>query len=291
MANIRSGAFLCIICIFALAAGTGCTDSDITGGTDAADGRIIVGVSILPQAEFVESVGGDHVEVMVMVPPGASPATYEPTPGQLVNLADARMYVQVGSSLPFETAYLTRLSESNSGMVIVNSSVGIRIIENDPHIWLSPQNVIVMTGHITEGLCSADPDHCDEFRDNAHLYIYELEKLDAEIREDFAHSTTTSFMVYHPSWGYFAREYGLEQIAIEQEGKEPSARELEELIMTAQEQEITVIFASPQMSTSSPVTIAEQSGADLIYIDPLARNYTENMRSVARLIAGSGVSQ
>jgi zinc transport system substrate-binding protein len=288
MANGWSGAVLCIICIGTLAVVTGCTDSAPSG---PADGRIVIGVSILPQAEFVESVGGDHVEVIVMVPPGASPATYEPTPGQLVSLADARIYVQAGSSLPFEMAYLSRLSESNPEMLVVNSSVGIKVVGNDPHIWISPQNVIIMTGHITEGLCLVDPSNCDEYRDNAQLYIEELEKLDAEIREEFAYSSTTSFMVHHASWGYFAREYGLEQIAIEQEGKEPSARELEALIRTAQEQNITVIFASPQMSTVSPNTIAEQIGARVICIDPLARNYTENLRSVARLIAGSGASQ
>jgi zinc transport system substrate-binding protein len=253
-------------------------------------GRIVVGVTILPLQEFVEAVGGDRVEVMAMVPPGANPATYEPTIDQLVRISDARMYVKVGAPLPFETIYLDRLVAANPGMLMVDASEGVGIVENDPHIWTSPQNAMVMVDNIEGGLEEVDPAHAAEYRRNAAIYREGLEALDEEIRTVVTAGNTTSFMVYHPAWGYFARDYGLTQIAIERDGKEPSAHQIQQLIETAHAENLSVVFASPQFSTRSAEVIADQIDGRVVLADPLGLPYCENLRTFAEQVtAGESI--
>jgi zinc transport system substrate-binding protein len=279
--------FLLAICgLFILA--TGCISNSAGGGEE--DGNLTVAVSILPQAEFVEAVGGKGVEVLVMVPPGASPATYEPTTDQLMALTSADMYVKVGSPLPFETLFLPRLIDANPSMVVVDSGEGIEIVEHDPHTWNSPPNAMIMVDHIAEALAEIDPAHREQYLQNRDAYLAGLNELDADIRTMFMEKEQRSFMVFHPAWGYFAREYGLEQIPIEIEGKEPSPGQLAALIRRAEEEHITVIFVNPQMSTESAEVIAQQIGATLVPADPLARNYTENLRDFAEHVAGEGTA-
>lgn len=280
MHTFRSSYIVLIGALLLLTAG--CTTGT---GTDTVAERIVVGVSILPQAEFVESVGREHVEVIVMIPPGASPASYEPVPEQMLDLVRAEMYFKVGSPLPFEQVYLSRLVDQNPDMRIVDSSAGIEILDNDPHIWNSPSNVMIMAGHIAAGLSKADPQNEDEYHKNAAEYIQQLEELDSEIKGILRESEGKAFMVFHPSWSYFARDYGLVQIPIETEGKEPSAKELQQLIHVAKSGNITVIFASPQMSLASPQVVAQQINGEVIIADPLAPDFSANLREVAIRIA------
>jgi zinc transport system substrate-binding protein len=274
---------LAICSLFVL--GSGClSDSAPEGG----EGNLTVAVSILPQEEFVKAVGGGHVDVLVMVPPGASPATYEPTTDQLVALSSADIYVKVGSPLPFEAVHLPRLIETNPSLAVIDSGEGIEIIENDPHTWNAPSNAMIMVGHIATALAEQDPDHRDVYLQNRDAYLAELEGLDADIKGILEGREGQKFMVFHPAWGYFAREYGLEQIPIEIEGKEPSPGQLAALIRQAEEGHITVIFVNPQMSTKSAEVIAEQTGATLVPADPLAGNYTESLRTFAEHIAAEG---
>ncbi|MFY1645048.1 metal ABC transporter solute-binding protein, Zn/Mn family, partial [Methanoculleus bourgensis] len=214
--------------ILMLAATTaGCT------GTDRQDdGKIVVAVTIPPEQEFVERVGGDHVRVILLVPPGADPHTYEPPPGVIADLADADIYAVVGSGIEFELAWKDKIAAMNPGMLIVDCSRGIDLISTgeedhsgtDPHIWLSPGNAKVMVENICQGLIEVDPANADEYRRNADTYQGELDALDREIAGALAESGVEKIMVYHPSWAYFARDYGLEEIPIENEGKEPSPR-------------------------------------------------------------------
>jgi zinc transport system substrate-binding protein len=280
MHTFRSGYIVLIGALLLFTAG--CSTGT---GTDTIADRIVVAVSILPQAEFVESVGREHVEVIVMIPPGASPASYEPAPEQMLDLARADMYVKVGSPLPFEQVYLSRLVDQNPDMRIVDSSAGIGIVDNDPHIWNSPSNVMVMTGHIAAGLSEVDPQNEDEYHKNAAEYIQQLAELDSEIKGILRESEGKAFMVFHPSWGYFSRDYGLVQIPIETEGKEPSAKELQELIQVAKSGNITVIFVSPQTSMASPQLIAQQINGEVVIADPLAPDFSANLRDVAIRIA------
>jgi len=259
----------------------GCTS---TATPTAAGGKVRVVVSILPQAYFVERIGGDRVEVTVMVPPGASPATYEPTAGQMRDLSQADVYVRI--RVPFEEAWMDKIAAANPGMLIVDSSAGIeRIGGKDPHIWLSPRLVKVQAENIYQGLIEVDPEHAGFYAQNKEQFVADLDALDAEIAETLAGVKGKKFMVFHPAWSYFARDYGLEQIPVEVEGKEPSAAELAELIETAKTNDIEVIFVSPQFSTRSAETIARQIGGKVVFVDPLARDWMNNLRSVARTLA------
>lgn len=278
--------------ILMLAATTaGCT------GTDRQDdGKIVVAVTIPPEQEFVERVGGDHVRVILLVPPGADPHTYEPPPGVIADLADADIYAVVGSGIEFELAWKDKIAAMNPGMLIVDCSRGIDLISTgeedhsgtDPHIWLSPGNAKVMVENICQGLIEVDPANADEYRRNADAYQGELDALDREIAGALAESGVEKIMVYHPSWAYFARDYGLEEIPIENEGKEPSPRGIEHLIEQAKEEHITVIFASPEYSTRSAEVIADEIGGTVVLVSPLAKDYLANMRHVAAAFAGSG---
>jgi len=252
-----------------------------------ASNKIKVVVTILPQAEFVEKVGGERVQVMVMVPPGASPHTYEPTPRQLIEVSKAEIYFQAGSGVDFELSFMNRIIEVNSNMMVVNCSEGIKIIDKDPHVWLSPMNVKIMVKNIYDALAQIDPENKDYYQKNMELYLKELDALDEEIREILGNVTNRCFMVYHPSWGYFARDYNLTQIPVEKEGKEPTARGLMALIDQARRLKMKVIFVSPQFDQKKAETIAESIHGRIVFLDPLAKDYVKNLRLVALELAWS----
>ncbi len=258
----------------------------ITSQTEKEIGkRIGVVVSILPQAEFVEKIGGDKVQVTVMVPPGASPHTYEPTPSQLKEVSRAKIYVKVGSGVEFELAWMDKIISVNEGMFVADCSRSIGLIEKgrgvDPHIWLSPRNAKVMVENIYQGLIQIDPANQEYYVKNKEKYLQELDELDKEIIQALSGKKNKKIMVYHPAWAYFCRDYGLEQIPIEKEGKEPTPQGVASLIKQAKENNIRVIFASPQFSTKSAETIAKEIGGEVVLISPLEKNYLENMRKIA----------
>ena len=243
-------------------------------------GKIQVVVSIPPLADFVESVGKDKVEVTIMVPAGASPHTYEPRPSQLKTVSRAKMYVKVGSGVEFELTWMEKLIGINKEMMVVNSSEGIEVIANDPHVWLSPANARIMVGNICGGLIKIDPENEEYYVQNKNQYLDQLTELDEFIRQRLGGITRKKFMVYHPSWGYLAREYGLEQIPIEHAGKEPTAKEIKDAVEMAKKHNIKVVFVSPQSTTKSAEVIAKEIGGEIVFIDPLARSYIPNMRTV-----------
>jgi zinc transport system substrate-binding protein len=261
---------------------------------EPAVGKIGVVVTILPQAEFVEKVGGDKVEVTVMVPPGASPHTYEPTPSQMAALAKAKMYAKVGSGIDFELSWMNNLIAQNENMLVVDCSEGIKLQpmtvgdedENepagspDPHIWLSPPNAIIMVRNIADGLIKIDPDNRAYYERNRDAYIQQLTQLDSDIREGLSAVTNRVFMVFHPAFGYFASEYNLTMLAIEDKGKEPTPAGMEYLIEQAKEHNIKVVFAEPQFNQQSADVIAKEIGGRVILIDPLAKDYIDNLRSL-----------
>ncbi|PKP55025.1 zinc ABC transporter substrate-binding protein, partial [Candidatus Atribacteria bacterium HGW-Atribacteria-1] len=236
--------------------------------------KIIVEVTISPQAEFVEKVGGDKVKIIVMVPPGASPHTYEPTPNQMIDLNNAKMYAKVGSGVEFELGWMDKITDLNKNMLVVDCSKGIeqrKMTEeeekaeedghesgeeheheeggNDPHIWLSPKNAKMMVENIYNGLIEIDPDNTEYYKTNKNSYIAELDKADGEISKKLLNLKNRKILVFHSSWGYFCRDYNLTQIAIEKSGKEPTLQGIENLIKQAKENNITIIFTSPQFST------------------------------------------
>lgn len=243
-----------------------------------------IAVSILPQKEFVDSIGKDKVSVTVMIPPGASPATYEPSPGQLKDISRAKLYVRIGH-IPFEKTWMERIASANRDMLVVDSSKGIDIVGNDPHIWLSPALVKIQVKQIRDALIEVDPDNREYYIRNTDEYIRKLDDLDSDIRNNLSGIKNRKFMVFHPAWGYFARDYQLEQIPIEIEGKEPSASDLAGLVDTAKANNITVIFAEPQFNSESARVIAGEIGGTVAIIDPLAENYIANMYHVSETLA------
>lgn len=262
----------------------GCTGAD---GEMEDNDRIAVVVTIPPQQEFVERVGGDHVRVILLVPPGADPHTYEPAPAVLAAVAEADLYAMVGSGIEFEIAWGEKIAALNPDMTVVNCSQGVEVIAADPHIWTSPRNAKVMVENIRDGLIEADPENAEDYRRNAAAYLDDLDALDAEISALIAGSGVRVVLVDHPSWAYLARDYGFEEVAIESEGKEPSPKRIEHLIRLAEEEGIRVVFASPEHSTRSAGVIAEAIGGSVVTVSPLKKDYLDNMRQVAAAFAGS----
>jgi zinc transport system substrate-binding protein len=242
--------------------------------------KIKVVVSILPQREFAESVGGDKVTVTVMVPPGRDPHTYAPTPNDLLAVKQANLYAEVGSGIDFELSDMPSIIAANTNMTVVDCSQGIQLIDNDPHIWLSPRNAKIMVENICDGLIQIDPQDSDYYIQNENEYLARLDKLDADISGNLTGITNRWFLVDHPAWGYFARDYNLTQLAIEVEGKTPSPKDIEDVIQEAKEHNIKVVFASPEFDVKTAQAIADQISASVLSIDPLAPEYVNNMYQV-----------
>ena len=275
--------FLLLLAAFTLlVAAAGCEKKAVDTG------KITVAVTLLPQAGFVEAIGGDKVEVVVMVPPGASPHTYEVTPEQMTRLSKAKMYAKVGSPVEFELAWMDKLISVNKNMPVVDCSKGISLIESqdpeepgmDPHIWLSVKNAKIMVRNICDGLVQADADNKSYYEENCNAYLEKLTELDDEFTADLSGVKNRSFIVFHPAFSYFARDYNLNQIGVEQEGKEPDADYIIRLIKEAREQDIRVVFVSPEYSSKSAESIAKEIGGKVVIIDPLARDFISNMRNI-----------
>lgn len=266
----------------------------------AAD-RMTVFVSISPQKYFVQQIGKDLVDVQVMVRPGASPATYEPKPRQMADLSKARVYFAIG--VPFENTWLKRIAAANPKMDVVHTDDGIEKIPMtdhhhdeadahhkadahghsglDPHIWLSPPLVKIQARTIMDTLQKKDPSHRAEYRENYQQFSAQINWIDDELKAIFADKQGLQFIVFHPSWGYFARAYGLKQVAVEIEGKDPKPARLKALIKLARENDINVIFVQPQFSTKSAELVAREIGGQVAFADPLAADWLSNLRNVA----------
>lgn len=256
-----------------------------------------VTVSIPPEKYFAEKIGGKRIAVTFMVPPGADAHVYEPKPKQLVALSRSRLYFGIG--LEFERAWLRRFKTANPHLIVVFTDERITKIPMkyhdhsaerhhergeglDPHVWLAPPLVKTIAESMYEALARADTVHRQEYAANYRAFLAEIDTLDAGLRNVFSSTgQRVRFMVFHPAWGYFADTYGLEQIPIEIEGREPKPSELIELIKTAKALNISVIFVQPQVSTRSAQAIADAIGGRTVYADPLAENWAANLRAAA----------
>ena len=273
-ANMRSLAFcLGALLLSCLGWVAGC------GTGSPADGRRVVFVTIPPLAEFAERIGGDRVRVEVMIPAGADPHTYEPTPRQLTRLSAAQLYAQIGSGVDFEKLWMPRLAAINPQMRVINCGAGIPLVDGDPHIWLSPRHARVMARALAAGLSQVDPSHAADYAEGCESYVAQLDELDQFLAQGLSAAGVERFMVYHPSWGYFARDYGLEQISVEHEGKEPTARHLAHVIEVMRAARIGTIFVSPQFDRRSAAAVAAELGARVRMVDPLSRTYLAELRS------------
>lgn len=290
----------------------------------AAGGKISIMVSLLPQKEFVEKVGGDKISVNVMIGLGFNEATYEPSPSQLLALQQTALYVRIGY-IPFEYAYIPKIQAQNPNIKVVNAARGVPVrrfsaeekereekkehssaaeadrtaptanqaVESDvpestidPHLWLSPPLVKIQVENIYEALVELDPTNTTYYRQNANQYLIELDALHQTLQNIFANlpAQNKKLLVFHPTFGYFADTYGLEQIPIEVAGKEPTAQQLAALIERAKQENIKVVFVQKQFSTKNAQMIADALGGVTVTIDPLAPDYLENMQQMAEVM-------
>ncbi|MCJ7602600.1 MAG: zinc ABC transporter substrate-binding protein [Desulfobulbaceae bacterium] len=260
--------------------------------------KIPVFVSILPQAFFVEKIGGERVEVDVLVQPGQSPHTYAPTPRQMGRLAEARVYFRIG--VAFENAFIPKLENSMPGVPIVDTRQGIDLgkitghdgednhddhgEELDPHIWLDPLLVKKQAEIIKDTLAQLDPDGQPLYEKNFAAFITDLDALHARLTKALAPLYGKSFFVFHPAFGYFAKAYGLKQIAVQTGGNAPSARHLASLIESAKKNGVRVLFVQPQFSQKSAETVARAINGVVVALDPLAGDYFTNMARIAEAL-------
>ncbi len=262
-----------------------------------------VAVSIPPQKRLVEKIAGPEARVTVLIPPGGNPAVYEPAPSRMKAVEKARLYFSIG--VPFEKNWLPRFKSANKNLKVVamHSALKRRHMKNahqhhhaphehedgrDPHVWLSPPHVRRMVPTIRESLCTAQPEKCPAFRRRAANFVKQINTLDARLAKKFsAPLPRREFMVFHPSWGYFADTYGLEQVPIESAGKSPGAKELSILLKQAEEHGISTLFAHPQFSKRPAKALARRLKGKMVLIDPLAEEWAENLEAAAEKIHGS----
>lgn len=265
-------------------------------------------VSLLPQKQIVERIGGDAVKVDVLVLPGQSPATYDPTPQQMVAMAQAAVYFRIG--VPFENTWVPKIRQAHPKLTIVDTRRGIKLQPMgghdhdhdhgakpkagapsktsgvpDPHIWTSPPLVKSQAATVRDALIALRPDDRARFEAGYARYATLLDGLDAELRQRLSGKAQRRFMVFHPAWGYLASAYGLEQIPIEIEGKEPSPQALARIIERAKAEGIRVVFVQKQFSRTAAEQVARAIGGEVIAIDPLGEDFVGNTREVAQALA------
>lgn len=264
-------------------------------------------VSILPQQYFVERIGGDQVRVRVMVKPGQSPETFEPSPRLMAQYSSADVYFTIG--LPFEQVWIKRLASLNAGISVVNTRPEQQQLlqashqhehasehnheykkQNqrwDPHTWLSPVLAIEQARIINLELSRLMPDKKAVFENNFKQLLQQLKDLDQTIAEHFAHTNKHEFLTFHPAFSYFAHRYGLIQRAIEIDGKEPSAKQIARQITALGDKKVPAVLIEQQFNTVIAKTIARSLNAQLLSIDPLAYDYIKNMQDIADKVSRS----
>ena len=258
---------------------------------EAAGDRIRVAVSVAPQAEIVRRIGGDRVVVESLVAPGASDEDLSLSPRKARALERTDLYVQVGHpAFAIETRYVEPFLERHPEIRVVDMSRGVELIQDDhgheggdPHVWVAPETVAVAARNIAAALSGIDPAHASEYRANLERFLADVDRLDREIRARLQ-GGRRAFLVYHPSWGYFARQYGLEQIAIEEEGKEPGAVRLIRTIERARQEGAEVVLV-PHPRESAQV-LAEAIGGRIVTADPQSADWEATLLRVAGALGG-----
>ena len=251
--------------------------------------KITVFTSIMPQKYFVERIGGDRVTVNVFVGPGKSPATYEPTPGQIVALSRSDIFFSIG--VLFEQAFLPTIRGTLKNLKIIDTSEGIekRMFNSedkqekiqDPHIWMSPGLVKIQAETIFKALVKNDPDGKETYTKGYNRFIDDLNLVHDDLNEVLGPLRGNILLVFHPAFGYFADDFGLKQVAIETGGKEPGPAMLEKIIMKAREKNVKVIFVQPEFSLKSAQVIARAIDGAVIMLNPLDPDYINNLRHIA----------
>jgi len=265
---------------------TGC------GNTQKAVDRPVIAVTIVPEKTFVEAVCGDLAEVVVMVPPGNSPANYEPTPKEIEQFSKAKLYFAIG--VPTEDANILPKAAEIKGMKIIKlqeevkktyPEMEIELGHRDPHIWLSPKRAKKMVETIAREMSELDSKNKETYTKNAQAYIAELDAVDEELQKSLEGVKNRKFIVFHPAFGYLADDYDLTMYALEEHGKEATPQRLQEMIDFAKAKDIKAIFYQAEISSKQAKAFAEEIGGKTVELAPLAPNYTENLKNMTKLMA------
>jgi zinc transport system substrate-binding protein len=275
--------------------------------------KIKVLVTVLPQAGYVKAIGGDRVEVLVAVPPGADPHTYEPSARDMVGFSSADLYFTLGKGiLPLEDTLVSRLSPMNPRMKVVETAQGIDLLSGeedhgelqntaaeagehshegtDPHIWISLKNIPVIVNHINDALVNLDPAYEPYYKANRDTFLKNITVMDGEISAMLGKTPGKQFIASHASWGYFARDYGLTQVVIGHPGKEVTSKEIETLIMEARSDGISIIVAEPQYSRKAADMISDSINGRVVMADPLAPDMPQELQKLAKVLSGKDIN-
>ena len=264
------------------------------GNTAQKSEKAIITVTIEPLRYFTEAIAGENYQVVSMVPKGSSPESYDPTPQQLVNLSKSQAYFRIGH-IGFEQAWMKKLEANCPDMKVYDTSKGVDLIRDkghwhgdhfheggvEPHIWNSTQNALIIADNIYQALCELDSTHEADYKNRLDSLKQSIRQTDAETRRLLDNADST-FLIYHPALSYFARDYGLKQISIEEGGKEPSPAQLKKLIETCRNENVHTIFVQQEFDQRNAQLIAHELGINIVSINPLNYDWTEEMLRTAK---------
>ena len=266
------------------------------GNTTQKSEKPILTVTLEPLRYFTEAIAGDNYEVVSMVPKGSSPESYDPTPQQLVNLSKSQAYFRIGY-IGFEQAWMKKLEANCPNMKVYDTSKGIDLIRDkghwhgdhfheggvEPHVWNSTQNALIIADNIYQALCELDSTHQEDYQKRLDVLKQTIRQTDANVRTLLENADST-FLIYHPALSYFARDYGLKQVCIEEGGKEPSPAQLKALIETCRNENVHTIFVQQEFDQRNAQLIANELGVNIVSINPLSYDWVKEMIRIAEAL-------
>ena len=268
-------------------------DSGKTSGTEKP--AVTVTVTISPYKYFVDQIAKGKVDVNVMVSNGNNPETYEPYAQQMMELSKSALYLKVGS-IGFEQTWMKKLQDNAPDMKVTDTSVGIKPAKTpggniDPHVWMSCSNARIIASNILKALCQLEPKNKAFFEKNYLSLLSIIDKRDSTIRESFKKdpNLVRKFVIYHPILTYFARDYQLEQLAIEEEGREPSAAQLKSLIERARKEKIKFCLIQAEFANRNTTTFINESHTKPMNINPLQGDWNRAMQEAAAAVLGKEI--
>ena len=266
------------------------------GSTTQKSDKPTITVTLEPLRYFAEAIAGEHYDVVSMVPKGSSPESYDPTPQQLVALSRSEAYLRIGY-IGFEQAWMKKLEANTPDMKVFDTSQGVDLIRGEghwhgdhfheggvePHIWNSTRNAIIIAENIYGALCELDATHQEDYKNRLDTLKETIRRTDENVRT-FLENADSTFLIYHPALSYFARDYGLKQISIEEGGKEPSPAYLKHLIELCRQEKAHVIFVQQEFDQRNAQLIADELGIEVVSINPLSYDWDEEMIRVANAL-------
>ena len=286
--------YLIILCVI-LAGCKGTPQKQADSGKTSGKEKPAVTVTISPYKYFVDQIAKGKVNVNVMVPNGNNPETYEPYAQQMMELSKSALYLKVGS-IGFEQTWMKKLQDNAPEMKVIDTSVGIKPAKTpggniDPHVWMSCNNARIIASNILKALCELEPKNKAFFEKNYQSLLNIIDKRDSTIKESFkkAPDLVRKFVIYHPILTYFARDYQLEQLAIEEEGREPSAAQLKSLIQRARKENIKFCLIQAEFANRNTTTFIKESHTKPMDINPLQGDWNWAMQEAAAAVQGKEI--